>query len=210
MTSRFRNRMICSKIFVETGMPQFRRNVRRVDTEDLEYIWDKARLSHGSRNIHSETSSYVIYQGFNIDDSHMFIGVKKVKEPSYRDIFFVGIFDYLVLPGLDDHAIYFYHLEKLASVQGFSVVNFMLNLLSEGPLVSDNEQTAKGIDLWKRLVSVAYEKGYTVALFDTNKAAYIDISDKPTYVVRNTHKIWGHGTEFRNVRLVITTKELPK
>lgn len=205
----FRRRMIYPKVFVETGMPQVQRNIRRFDTEELKYIWDKARLSHGSRNIQSETSSYIIYHGFNIDDAHMFIGVKKVDSPSYRDIFFVGVFDYLVLPGLDN-AIYFYHLEKLESVQGFSVVNFMLSLLSEGSLVSDEGQTAKGIALWKRLVAEANARDYTVALFNTVDSSYIDISGRVGYVERNASKIWGHGEQFRRVRLLLTNESLPK
>lgn len=208
MTIDFRNRMVYPKVVVETGMPQFVEALLPLSDKDLSDIWSEAKLSRGSRSIGHETSTYTIYKAFHIHGSNMFIGVEKSSNPSYQDIFFVGVYDYLVLPNLNGSTVYFYHMEKLRSVPGFSVLEFMIRLLSKYSLVSDVGQTNEGISLWNRLVAHALENGYNVYLFDTKKHSYTNVPNAE-YVSRNSDKIWGGTHAYRNIRLLIT-KEMPK
>lgn len=207
MTSRFRNLSKPLLPFVELAAPQ---RVRRpsLSTKDKIDLWRALYhdLSTAVRTIKS-TNEYALHVG-TILGEHLYLCEAKSDNPSYRDLFFVAFHEETYLPVLG-YALVFFHTERLEKTTWFSVSDFLLYVVSRrDTIISDKQQSDDGKRLWQSFVRKAYLKGLTVALFDTKKSTYIDISNNPNYVKRNYDKIWGDAEEFSHIRLVVSTKKL--
>ena len=69
-------------------------------------------------------------------------------------------------------------------------------------MVSDSQQTEKGLDFWVHVVADAFEKGLTVRVIDSNDKTFIDVTTAQEFdKLRNT--IWGTKPWFQRKLIAI-------